>query len=359
MKVLFEIKKGVYPHTVGGMEIFNYYIVRELSKLTEICYTATTQYNHGYGQFIKTHSIRPTKYLDPMRLGLNVLIHKPDVVVISYSEAHAIMWKLYQRVLTLLRTPYIVVIHHGKVPSNDNYTTYSKFFQSAKAVVAVSNDIKRNYDLLYNINCSVIPPLVPFEVSQEDKGILLNKFHLPDDATLIGMIGTIKDMKNPDTLIHAVASMSPAEKKQYNPIVVFAGQGPATERMKSLAKGLGVENRTFFLGFIPKNQIGEILKCLDIYVIASDYEGTSVSLIEAMYNNKPILASNVTGIKDTIQSGECLFFEVKNHIDLKSKLLEVLSNDTLRISIAQKAKKRFDTNYAYQPMLNKYLKLFK
>lgn len=358
MKILFEIKKGVYPNTVGGMEIFNYYIIRELAKLTEISYTATTPYNHGYGKFIKTRSIRPTKYLDPLRLGINIIIHKPDVVVISYSEAHAIMWGLYQQILTLLKVPYIVVIHHGKVPSNDDFTTYSKFFQSAKAVVAVSDDIKRNYDSLYNINCTVIPPLVPFEESQEDKKALLHKFNLPEQATLIGMIGTIKDMKNPDTLIRAIASMTSTEKERYNPIVVLAGKGPATERMMLLAKELGIEARTIFLGFIPKNQVGEILKCLDIYVIASDYEGTSVSLIEAMYNSKPILASNVIGIKDTIQTGECLFFDVKNHADLKSKLLELLSDNSLRLSIAKKAKNRFDTDYDYQPVLNQYLKLF-
>ena len=358
MKVHFEIKKGVYPSVVGGMEVFNYYFIKELAKLTEVTYTATQPYDHGCGKFIKTHSIRPTKYLDPIRLGLNLLIHRPDIVIISYSEAHAIMWNLYNRVLTMLNIPYLIVIHHGKVPSNNNFKSYSRFFRSAKAVIAVSVDIKNNYDTLFGINCIVIPPLVPFQKSMDDRITLCQKYNLPSTATLIGMIGTIKGMKNPDTLIHAIGRMSQPEINKYNPIIVFAGTGPSVDKMKKLAIDLKIENRVFFLGFIPKHQVGEIMKVLDYYVIASDYEGTSVSLLEAMYNGKPIIASNVIGINDTISDKECRFFKARNSNELKEQIITLLEDEKLRNTISINAQKKYNQIYDYRIMLQQYLAEF-
>ncbi len=359
MKVLFEIKEGIYPSAVGGMEIFNYYFIRELSKFVDVSYTGICPYNHSKGNFIKRRSLRPTKYLDPIRLGINLLQHRPNIVVISYSEAHAVMWRLYQQVLGLLNIPYLVVIHHGKVPSKDNFRSYLRFFKSAKSVVAVSNSIKKNYDELFDIDCIVIPPLIPFEKSNESKDILLKKFNLPSNAILIGMVGTVKDMKHQDTLIRAIASMHPDILAKYNPIVVIAGNGPTLDDMKNLAQKLNIADRVKFLGFVPKVQIGEIMKIIDYYVIASDYEGTSVSLLEAMYNGKPIIASNVIGINDTVSDKECLFFEVKNANKLKDQIIQLLEDVQLRDTISANAREKYNQKYDYNIMLQQYMSEFK
>lgn len=359
MKVLFEIGGGIYPTKVGGMEIFNYYFIRELANIEDVSYTSYGSYDHHKGKYIRSHYIRPTKYLSPIQLGFNILFHRPDVVIISYSEAHSIMWHLYNKVLNVLKIPYIVVIHHGKVPGRDGFERYNSFFNDAKCVVAVSDDIKRNYDNLFGIDCIVIPPLVPFDNVTDRKESLFEKYGLPSTGTLIGMVGTIKGMKNPDTLIKAIAAMTHEELREYNPYAVFAGSGPMIDDLKKLSRDLNISDRVRFLGFVPKEQVGEIMKCLDYYVIASDYEGTSVSLLEAMFNKKPILASNVIGINDTVSENECVFFEVKQHIDLKDKLVTLFADKAKTQFFAENAYKRYMQTYDYSIMLNKYIEILR
>lgn len=353
----FEIRDGIYPLKVGGMEVFNYYFVRELAKRIEVSYAAAAPLDHGYGRFSRMRSIKPIKYLAPIRFAFNALRHKPDMVILSFSAAHAVTWKLYGQSLSLLKIPYMTIIHHGKVPDNENIEIYRKFFNDAKANIAVSEDIKRNYDAKYGIDCKVIPPLVPFEKSTRTRAELLSRYNLPAEGTLIGMVGTIKKMKNPDTLLKAIGIMTEEERKRYNPVAVFAGTGDEVENLKKLAIELGIADRTRFVGFVPKEEVKDLMACLDYYVIASDYEGTSVSLLEAMYNRKPILASKVTGIKDTVSENEALFFEVRNPEQLKKQLITFFENQSLREELSENAFKRYSRQYDYEVMIAQYLEV--
>lgn len=356
-KICFDIETGIYPTHVGGMEVFNYYLIKELSKKVDVSYVSTERYNHNCGNWIKTISIRPTKYINPIKLGIHCIIHKPNIVVISFSEASWKMWNLYRIVLTNLNIPYIIVIHHGKTPANDHIIQYEKFFKSARHIIAVSDDIKRNYDSLYNIDCIVIPPLIPFTKSDLSKFAAREKYGIPQDANVIGMIGTIKEMKNPKTIIEAVSQMTKYELDSINPFIVFAGIGPDIENLKNLAKKLKIDNRIKFLGFIPKEQVSEIMNLIDYYLIASDYEGTSVSLLEAMFNSKPIIASQVKGIIDTVTLNEANLFEVRNSDSLKQSLLSLIDNPQRVETIRQNAFNKFMTQYNYNDMLNKYINL--
>ena len=358
-RIHFEIRDGVYPRKVGGMEVFNYYLTRELGKRMDISYAAEAPLNHGVGRFCKMRSIRPIKYLAPLRFAINACRKHPDVVVLSFSTAHSITWKLYGQTLRLLNIPYVVVIHHGKVPDMEHRKDYARFFKSAKAVIAVSEDIKKNYDALYGIDCKVIPPLVPFEHSKSNRADLTQKYGLPEKGTIIGMVGSIKRMKNPDTLLRAIGEMSTDERTLYNPIAVYAGSGEEIENLKRLAEELDLTERVYFLGFIPKEDVKELMVCLDYYVIASDYEGTSVSLLEAMYNKKPILASDVTGINDTVSQEEAMFFQVKNTFQLKDRLLQLFKDDKKREKISEAAFHRYMIQYDYSRMIEQYIDIFR
>lgn len=81
-----------------------------------------------------------------------------------------------------------------------------------------------------------------------------------------------------------------------------------------------LSERVRFLGIIPNDKVCDIFSLTDIYIIASDFEGTSISLLEAMFNAKPIIASNVPGLNDMIFSGENgLLFEHNSCAELKKK----------------------------------------
>ncbi len=71
----------------------------------------------------------------------------------------------------------------------------------------------------------------------------------------------------------------------------------------------------------------EILKIADIYVIPSLFEGTSLSLLEAMFNGLPIIGSDARGINSMIVAGKNgVLFETGNATDLHTKVKTMLEH---------------------------------
>ncbi len=355
--IIFYIGDGTYPSKVGGMEIFNYYLIKSLSYKFPISYIATKKYDYEGPEYIKSLNLRPIRLFFPFLLLFLLLRNrtKYDKVVFSYSAAHWSIWYSCYLVTKLLKKPYITVIHYGKQPPIKKESLYKKFFQNAEHVIAVSKDIKKNFDSKYGINSTVIFPLVPFSLSTQSKEELRAKYQIPINANILCMVGSVKTMKNPDTVLEAVAMMNEYEKKAYRPFILYVGSGHMVEELKMKIQDLGLSNYVKFLGFVPKERVNEIMRLSDIYVIASDFEGTSVSLLEAMYNKMPIIASEVPGITDTISEHECRYFPLKNAASMKDAITDILSSGSLRERISEAAYKRYLREYKYDNMIANYV----
>ena len=359
-KTLFVIGNGIYPKVVGGMEIFNYYLIQNICNKIEISYLATHRYDFdtiGKLKFIKSFNIRPSKFIYPLQLMICLLLHRFDRIVYSYSSAHWVVWWAYAKIANLLKIPYIVIIHYGKKPPENKVWVYKYFFSSAEKVIAVSNSIKFNFDNKYGICCEVIPPLVPFEESKIKKEELRRIYHIPINAKVICMVGSVKRMKNPDTILKAINMMNEEELEKYNLHIVYAGSGEMIDQLKQLSRDYSLVKRVHFLGFVPKEKVNQVMKLSDIYIIASDFEGTSVSLLEAMYNGMLILASNAPGINETITQNECIMFPTKNAVALKDNIIAILNNSSLCGQLSNNAKTRYFKLYNFDYMINRYIEI--
>lgn len=359
-KLHFIIGKGIYPQKVGGMEVFNYYFIKTLKEKFDLSYQATIPYNFDGAKWSRTFSVKPTKLFSPLQVLIYLLFH-PSVkkVVISFSEAHWLIWYLYTKIATLLHREYYAIIHFGKTTPAEKFDVYKKFFEKAKKVIAVSHDIKKNYDKKYGINCDVQFPLVPFTEYNGTKEELCKAYNIPQDAKIVCMVGSIKDMKHPETILDAVSMFSNEEMAQHNPHIVYAGSGNMVQALKEKTKEYGIEERVHFLGFVPKEEVNRIFKMSDAYIIASDFEGTSVSLLEAMFNRKPIIASDAPGINDMITDGESgLLFKTGNAGEVKKHLITYFTQPQLAEMLSNGAYKVFESKYCYSKMIENYIRIF-
>lgn len=359
-KLHFVIGSGVYPHKVGGMEVFNYYFIDALKEKFHLSYQATHPYDFNGAEWSRTYNLKPEKLFAPLQVLL-YLLFRPSVkkVVISFSEAHWLIWYLYTQIATLLHRDYYVIIHFGQSVPKEKPGVYKKFFDKAKKVIAVSYDIKKNYDSMYGINCDVQFPLVPFYEHTATKEDLRREYDIPTDASVVCMVGSIKDMKHPETILDAILLFDKDEIKRYNPHLVYAGSGKMVEALKSKAVEYGIEERVHFLGFVPKDKVSKVFKMSDAYIIASDFEGTSVSLLEAMYNKKVILASDAPGINDMVTDNEsALLFKIGDATQVKNHLITLLTQPELATRLSNGAYKIFEAKYSYSKMINNYEDIF-
>ena len=110
---------------------------------------------------------------------------------------------------------------------------------------------------------------------------------------------------------------------------------------------------------INRNDVPELLRSSDLFLLSSRFEGLPLVILEAMAAGLPVISSNIAGSKELIKDGETgLLFENENINDLAEKLMYLYKNQekmTYLSSNAQKYVQQFDISI----MCNKYENLYK
>jgi len=84
----------------------------------------------------------------------------------------------------------------------------------------------------------------------------------------------------------------------------IAGDGAARDELKQALRPYIRQRRVRFLGKIPPEKMSKIWQQHDVFLQVSDFEGTSVSMLEAMSNGVvPILTDSSSGVRHVIKAG--------------------------------------------------------
>jgi glycosyltransferase involved in cell wall biosynthesis len=107
------------------------------------------------------------------------------------------------------------------------------------------------------------------------------------------------EVKNYPLFLRAAQQVSAAIP---NVAFLLAGEGELMGSLQTLAKELGIGERTFFLGRCA--EVSHLLRISDVCVLSSKAEGFSNSILEYMAAGKPVVATAVGGAPEVIIEGE-------------------------------------------------------
>ena len=141
--------------------------------------------------------------------------------------------------------------------------------------------------------------LEPFENAGERRNILRDEIGAKPDEILIGFVGRLTEIKNVPLLLR-VAKLYQERKKPDFPNLKFViiGDGNLRKDLEKEAETLGLQNTVEFLG---NREDAEIFYAgLDIVALVSLNEGTPLSLIEAMANERAVISTAVGGVIDLL-----------------------------------------------------------
>lgn len=85
--------------------------------------------------------------------------------------------------------------------------------------------------------------------------------------------------------------------------LVMGGSGPLTDQHRDRVSALGMNDRVAFTGQVDESDIAALMRAADVYVTATETDGTSVTLLQAMACRVPVLASAIPGNEWWIESG--------------------------------------------------------
>lgn len=120
-----------------------------------------------------------------------------------------------------------------------------------------------------------------------------NKLDLPADKFIIGHVGRLDNSKN-----HSVILETAEIATQRMNDVHFVLCGEDTEKLSNEIKKKGLEQHFTLLGY--QDDIPELLHSFDLFFFPSVTEGQPNALIEAMFTDLPIMASDIPPIKECV-----------------------------------------------------------
>ena len=226
-------------------------------------------------------------------------------------HVHTPVASVYGRLLKLkfptLKTIYTVHgFHFFKGAPKLNWMIYypiekimSKFTDVAITINSEDYDRAKKIGIkrVYNTN-GVGLDLSYYNPEQYDKNKCRKKFNLSEDDFVFAMIAEVNKNKNHEQMIKAVEELI-KENKQVK--VLCAGDGPLLETIKEELKSKNLDNVIQMLGF--RRDINEIISACDVGILMSYREGLPRNIMELMAFGKPVIGTNIRGIRDLIEDG--------------------------------------------------------
>lgn len=253
--------------------------------------------------------VRPIRPTDDARAfaAVRALLAAGDVDVLHTHMAKAgALGRAAAR--TVARPPRTVHTFHGHVldayfrPSVERafIAGERRLARRTDVLVAVSEEIR---DELLALGIGepsqyrIIPPgvdLGPFLAVNGARGALRARLGLPHDAPLVGVLGRLAPVKGHEVLLQALARLDGAQ-------LAVLGDGDRRAELSRMAEQLGVAQRTHFVGWWA--DVPGALADLDVVALSSWAEGTPVALIEASAAARPVVATDVGGVRAVVDDG--------------------------------------------------------
>lgn len=115
---------------------------------------------------------------------------------------------------------------------------------------------------------------------------------------VVGIVAALRPEKRHDLFLEAAAEIR-REIPRCQFLIV--GDGPERQRLEDLAATLRVAQSVHFLG--TRDDVPELLSLVDVLLLTSQMEANPVSVLEAMASEKPVVATCVGSLVDTIEDG--------------------------------------------------------
>jgi glycosyltransferase involved in cell wall biosynthesis len=238
---------------------------------------------------------------------------QPDVIHTHTAKA-GLLGRLagvaYNVLAALAGVPRARMVHtfHGHVFNGYYGPAVSRILVLAERVLAVvtdrviaisaqiRDDLVTRYRVCQDRKVSVVSLGLDFswtEALDDAAGSLRAAHGLPADATLIGIVGRLTDVKNHLLMLEACARLERRDAR-----LVVIGDGELRPVLEDAARRLGLDGRVVFAGW--QRDPARIYADLDIVCLTSKNEGTPVALIEAMAAGRSFVSTRVGGVPDLV-----------------------------------------------------------
>lgn len=191
--------------------------------------------------------------------------------------------------------------------------------------------------------------------TRDERNQALAEFDIPADAHVVGYVGRLARQKRGRDLIWALQIL-----RQLRPNIYFliVGDGPEAAELKALARHFGCDSLIRFLGH--RADAARITSLLDVAWLASDFEGMSNSVMEAMAWGVPVVATDIAPNRELVIDGETGFLvKVGDSTGFAQFADRILADAELSARLGNAARERMRAEFSVEKMVEAHIALYR
>tara|TARA_B100000945_G_C20399815_1_gene606724 strand:- start:202 stop:1392 length:1191 start_codon:yes stop_codon:yes gene_type:complete len=384
------ICRWAYPQSYGGIAMHNYFLLEAIKKRihcetisfdsfenskfyekSDIVFTGISPNSY----INKMHQLKFSKLKNASRFISDRYISKSfDKILKNHSGLFEFMdihsegyyflknnpEKRYSSIIRS-HTPFTLLkkyFNRSELKGVDTWFAKSserKIFNWAEHITTPSKDLKNQLIQLFNIKSDKINVIPNVMDTEHFKPLKID----PSDDFNILHVGRFERAKGVETLVEAFIQLA---KKYPNIYLTCIGnaRGPSLERCKKRLSKKNLSKRVTFKGFITYAELPIHYNMCDIVVVPSEiYESFSYTVAQGMACGKPVLASKIGGIPETVNNGEAgILFQPGNFEDLTEKIELLYLNDYNKNNVGKKAREYVVKNFSLEVLGPKYINYY-
>ncbi len=262
------------------------------------------------------------------------ILRVPKIVFTSHGLTVDEVWRpRWQRILIFIGTYYTIAAAHISIMiSKETYERACKIVGRKSKVTYIKNGI------------------APVDFKPKEQARAELNLHIPADHTLIGGIGELHPNKNWISAIAAIAHLP------HTVHLAIIGSGEEYDALKRHTVGLGISDRIHLLGFIAN--AATYVKAFDIFILPSKKEGLPYALLEAGLAGLPVIATDLPGNRDIIESGVHGFLIEPEYRMLATSLEMLMRDPGMRRTLGAALQEKVMTEFSIERMVQETFTLY-
>jgi sugar transferase (PEP-CTERM/EpsH1 system associated) len=181
---------------------------------------------------------------------------------------------------------------------------------------------------------------------------------LEDDSLVVGTVGRVQPVKNQICLIRALIALRQerpelAQKLRF----VLLGDGPLLPELRRLIDEAGFARQSWLPG--ERDDVAEVMRAMDIFVLPSLAEGTCNTILEAMATGLPVIASRVGGNPELVNDGRTgRLVRAEDETAIGTAIADYLKSPSLRCAHGIEGRRTVEQRFSLISMVNSYMSVY-
>ncbi|MFC3120834.1 glycosyltransferase [Agaribacter flavus] len=210
---------------------------------------------------------------------------------------------VYGAIATFGTKARVLFTEHGRFyPDSSNWKRrlvnplLSNMTKSITAISAATKQALVDYEFLSESKIKVVYNGIEKVIPSQDQVEIKRALDISEGKVVFGTIARLDPIKNQTMMLEAFANVI---SRGLDAILLVVGDGELMESLQQLAKRLDIEKRVIFTGYKPYP--ADYLNIMDVFLLSSLSEGTSMTLLEAMSLAKPSVVTDAGGNSEIIK----------------------------------------------------------